>query len=246
MPDFIKPIHIDEERYFDTNKVLMCKTDKEGILEFANREFVEVSGFSEPELMGKSIFRVQHPDMPEVIFKMMWEKIDNKEEFKVVVKDLAKDGRYFWTLTVYSVTLDEKGEIKAIYSKRFSITQETKTFFSKLYKTLTRIENKKSINGIKDIKSSEKFLKGYLEENQLDFQNLIDRFQNNTTDQNISETSKNQIQLQAVKSNTRIPQKNSVPTSKTSVKSKPQKKGFFQRFFGMTEEEIEAKKKRNK
>ena len=249
MSDFIKPTHIDEEKYFDSNKILMCKTDKEGILEFANNEFVEVSGFSETELMGKPIFHVQHPDMPEVIFKMMWEKIYDKEEFKVVVKDITKDGKYFWTLTVFSVTLDAKGEIKAIYSKRFAVSEKTKDFFSKLYKTLTRIENKRSINGIKDIKSSEKYLIGYLEENQIDFQSLIDKFQNTTVESNLSNKKTSTVKkTNTVQLKPKIALKTAakdISVAKNDIsKDKPKKKSLFQRLFGMTDSEIEAKKKR--
>ena len=46
MPNFIKPIPLDEEKHFDTNKVLMCKTNKEGILEFANNEFELMNAYN--------------------------------------------------------------------------------------------------------------------------------------------------------------------------------------------------------
>lgn len=170
MEDFIKPDKVEEEIVLKADKVIMCKTDKEGIFEFANEYFMEVSGYEEYELMGKSMFCIQHPDMPEVIFKMMWEKLLAKENFNVVVKNIAKTGKFYWSVTNFDFKLDDKGEIIAIYSKRVAASRDSIEFFSKLYKTLLRIESE---NGIE---ASEKYLNGYLEEKRLNFKELVKQF----------------------------------------------------------------------
>ncbi|MEE9350151.1 MAG: PAS domain-containing protein [Flavobacteriaceae bacterium] len=158
MPDFIKPNIVDEEIVLDSNKIIMSKTDKSGIFEFANEYFMQISGYEEHELMGKSMFCVQHPDMPEVIFKMMWEKLLMKENFNVVVKNIAKSGKYYWSVTNFSFKVDEEtNEITAIYNRRKKASVASINYFSKLYKTLLSIEGK---NGIE---ASEKYAIGYLE-----------------------------------------------------------------------------------
>jgi len=173
MEDFIKPNKVEEEIVLEAGKVIMCKTNKEGIFEFANEYFMEVSGYEEYELMGKSMFCIQHPDMPEVIFKMMWEKLLAKENFNVVVKNIAKTGKFYWSVTNFDFKLDEKGEILAIYSKRVAASRDSIEFFSKLYITLLRIESE---NGIE---ASEKYLNGYLEEKRLNFKELVKQFYDN-------------------------------------------------------------------
>ena len=171
MSDFIKPNIVDKEIIIEPNMVLMSKTDKFGTFEFANDNFIKISGYEEYELMGKSMFCVQHPDMPETIYKMMWEKLLNKEEFHVVVKNLAKNGSYYWSITNFTFKTNPKdGEILAIYSKRLAANQKSKDFFKKLYKTLVGIEKKNGIG------SAVKYIIGYLEENQLSFQELVDSF----------------------------------------------------------------------
>lgn len=170
MEDFIKPDKVEEEIVLETGKVIMSKTNKEGIFEFANEYFMEVSGYEEYELMGKSMFCIQHPDMPEVIFKMMWERLLAKENFNVVVKNIAKTGKFYWSVTNFDFKLDDKEEIIAIYSKRVAASRDSIKFFSKLYKTLLRVESE---NGIE---ASEKYLNGYLEDKRLNFKELVRQF----------------------------------------------------------------------
>ena len=43
---------------------LISRTDLKGRITFANRAFVEVSGFTSDELLGAAHNLVRHPDMP--------------------------------------------------------------------------------------------------------------------------------------------------------------------------------------
>lgn len=175
MSDFKKPDVVEEEIFIDSDTVIMCKTDKEGIFEFANESFMKISGYEEYELMGKSMFCIQHPDMPEVIFKMMWEKLLAKKNFHVVMKNIAKNGKFYWSYTNFEFKVDDNEEIIAIYSKRIAASRDSIELFGKLYKTLVGIESK---NGIQ---SSEKYLNGFLEEKQMNFKELVLQFYDNAT-----------------------------------------------------------------
>jgi len=172
MSEFIKPDIVNEEIILDPNRVIMSKTDKFGIFEFANDYFMEISGYEEHELMGKDMYCVQHPDMPKIIFKMMWEKLIKKENFNVVIKNIAKSGKYYWSVSNFSFKADEEtGEIIAIYSRRRQATKESIVFFSKLYRTLVLIEKNHNID------ASEKYAIGFLEDNNVaDFNELMARF----------------------------------------------------------------------
>jgi PAS domain S-box-containing protein len=174
MEEFKKPATINLEIILNPNKVIMSKTNKDGILEFANDYFVEVSGYEEYELMGKSIYCTQHPDMPEVIFKMMWEKLLKKENFHVLVKNLAKNGKYYWAVSDFAFKIDEdNGEILAIYNRRIEASREAVQFFSKLYKKLKNIETESGVL------LSEKYLNGHLEEIGKTFTELLDQYNKN-------------------------------------------------------------------
>lgn len=167
MIDFQKPEVIDKEIILIPNKVVMTKMDKEGIIEFANEYFVEVSGYEEYELMGKSIFCIQHPDMPDVLFKWMWEKLNKQENFNFPVKAIAKNGKFYWSIADFSFKVDENKETVAIFNRRKFASREVVNYFTNLYKKLKSIEKESGIV------LAEKYLIGHLEEKEKTIKEII-------------------------------------------------------------------------
>jgi PAS domain S-box-containing protein len=174
MSEFKKPDIVNEEIILNPKKVLLSKTNKEGIIEFANDYFMEISGYEEYELMGKSIFCVQHPDMPDVIFKIIYERLLERKNFMAIIKKIAKNGKFYWSISDFAYNIDDKGEVTAIYNRRKAISDEAKEYFGGLYKTLRNIELKKGVT------ASENFLNGLLEEKRITFDELISRYNQNT------------------------------------------------------------------
>ena len=99
-----KPVLVDKEVTWDKTKVIMSKTDAFGTIEYANEVFVDVCGYEDYELMGQPHSIIRHPDMPKVIFKVLWEKLKNGENFHAIVKNLAKSGRYYWVITDFEIS----------------------------------------------------------------------------------------------------------------------------------------------
>jgi aerotaxis receptor len=93
-----RPDPIDEEYTF-TDGVIISETDLNGIITFANRKFVEISGYNKDELIGKPHSIIRHPDMPKAAFKDMWDTIQQDQPWSGLVKNLRKDGRYYWVET---------------------------------------------------------------------------------------------------------------------------------------------------
>ncbi|MCF6351311.1 MAG: PAS domain-containing protein [Flavobacteriaceae bacterium] len=174
MEEFKKPTTVNLEIILSPNQEIMSKTNKNGLLEFVNDYFVEISGYEEYELMGKPIYCTQHPDMPEAIFKMMWEKLLKKENFPVLIKNLAKNGKYYWAVSDFAFKVDEDSEeILAIYNRRKKASRESIQFFDKLYKKLKNIEAESGIL------LSEKYLNGHLEEIGKTFAELLEQYNKN-------------------------------------------------------------------
>ena len=93
-----RPDPIDEEYIFDKG-LIVSSTDPKGIITYANRKFCDVAGYTKDELVGKNHNIVRHPDMPKAAFQEVWDTIQGGKEWTGVVKNLRKDGRYYW---VYS------------------------------------------------------------------------------------------------------------------------------------------------
>ena len=88
-------IPIDEEYVVDDG-VIVSETDLKGMITYVNRKFCEVSGYNRKELKGINHNIIRHPDMPKAIFKHLWETITKGQEWTGIVKNLRKDGRYYW------------------------------------------------------------------------------------------------------------------------------------------------------
>ncbi|EFK95627.1 signal transduction sensor histidine kinase [sediment metagenome] len=93
-----KVVPINEEYYFKEG-LIVSSTDLKGIITYANRIFCDISGYSKEELVGSNHNIIRHPDMPRVAFKELWDTISVGRDWEGAVKNLRKDGRYYWVYT---------------------------------------------------------------------------------------------------------------------------------------------------
>ncbi|WP_397474175.1 methyl-accepting chemotaxis protein [Pusillimonas sp.] len=105
------------------NQYLISKTDMKGRLIYANPAFIEVSGFSRDELMGKAHNIIRHPDMPPAAFADLWKTLKAGKPWLGLVKNRRKDGGFYWVLAnAYPVM--ENGEVTCYASVRVKPTEE--------------------------------------------------------------------------------------------------------------------------
>ncbi|CAH2602898.1 PAS domain-containing protein [Rhodovastum atsumiense] len=86
----------DLEILLPEDEPLVSRTDTGGRIVFVNRAFVEVSGFSEPELIGQPHNLVRHPHMPKEAFADLWKTIKAGRPWEGLVKNRTKSGDYYW------------------------------------------------------------------------------------------------------------------------------------------------------
>jgi PAS domain S-box-containing protein len=109
-----KPI----EKPVPSDKFIVSKTDTRGIITYANPVFIEISGYEEDELIGANHNIVRHPDMPRTIFKLLWDTIQKGDGIFAYVKNMAKDGSYYWVFAHVTPTFDSSGKIIGYQSDR--------------------------------------------------------------------------------------------------------------------------------
>ncbi len=119
-----KKLH-EEHQYYEAlvNNFIVSKTDKEGVITYANDYFCNISGYAQEELIGKSHNIVRHSDMPSDVFKNLWETIKNKRTWKGIVKNKTKSGSFYIVNATVIPILDTDGEIKEFISIREDITE---------------------------------------------------------------------------------------------------------------------------
>lgn len=106
------------ERMMREDDFIVSKTTAKGIITYGNPIFIEFSGYSEEELLGTQHNIVRHPDMPRAAFKLAWSTIEAGKEFFGYVKNMAKDGSYYWVFTHITPDFDSKRNIVGYTSVR--------------------------------------------------------------------------------------------------------------------------------
>lgn len=105
------------------DQYLISKTDKKGRLTYANPAFIEISGYTREELIGKPHNIIRHPDMPPAAFQDLWDSLQARRPWLGMVKNRRKDGGYYWVLA-NAAPIYEHGEITGYASVRIKPTQE--------------------------------------------------------------------------------------------------------------------------
>lgn len=161
---------IDEEIILKNNIYIESDTDLKGIITFANDYFCEISGYTKEEIEGKPHNIVRHPDMPKAIFKILWDHLKREGNFIGVIKNLAKDGRYYWVFTDFEIIREKDGRAVGYQAIRKNISKNVTNFLDPLYKQMVDIEKKDGVD------ASVRYLNKYLSDfgDDITIDNLLD------------------------------------------------------------------------
>lgn len=157
------------ERQVSADAFLVSKTDTKGKITYCNIPFIRIVGAKVDELIGKPHNVVRHPDMPKVVFKILWEHIKNKREVFAYVKNKSFDGSYYWVFANVTASLDENGSVIGYYSVRRKPNPKALEIIIPLYKQLLDAEKSGGLD------ASSKLLDSILSSKKVDY----DEFMNN-------------------------------------------------------------------
>jgi len=125
----------DEEYIYEGN-VIISQTDSNGIITYANRMFCEASGYKVNELIGQPHAIIRHPDMPKAAFAKMWETIQSGQVWNGLIKNLRKDGLYYWVDTEILPILDDNHNITGYIAARKQASRKDITENDELFKKM--------------------------------------------------------------------------------------------------------------
>lgn len=137
---------VDQERTYPDSLELVSTTDLRGIITYANDAFCQVAGYEVDELVGKNHNIVRHPDMPKAAFKDMWDNLAQGHAWRGVVKNLCKDGQYYWVDAVVT-PIYENGSHVGYQSVRVNPTAQMKANAQDLYSAV----NQGKLSGIQEL-----------------------------------------------------------------------------------------------
>lgn len=158
----------EEIHYPDGNlNIIVSKTDLKGRITYCNELFIYMSRFEERELLGQPHNIIRHPDMPRIIFKLLWKTIQSGHEINAYVKNMAKDGAYYWVIANVTPSFDKNDKIIGYFSVRRKPTQEALSVIEPLYRDLLALEKRGGME------ASKAHLDKLLKEKELTYEEFI-------------------------------------------------------------------------
>lgn len=111
------------EYVLSSSETIVSKTDLQGNITYINQDFINISGFSEDELLGAPQNIVRHPDMPKEAFADFWHTLKSGKAWTGLVKNRCKNGDYYW-VEANAAPMLENGQIVGYTSIRIKPGRE--------------------------------------------------------------------------------------------------------------------------
>lgn len=102
---------------------IVTRTDRNGIITYANENFCTISGYEKSEVIGRAHNIVRHPDNTTELFEDLWSTIKAKRVWKKIIKNRDKNGKDYWVDTTILPILDQNEEIAEYIAIRYDVTQ---------------------------------------------------------------------------------------------------------------------------
>jgi len=157
----------NEEKILDDNDFIVSKTDTKGFITYCNQIFVDMAGWDAGDLIGANHNIIRHPDMPKLAFKVVWDTIQAKKEFFGFVKNLRKNGGFYWVFAYITPDLDLNGNIIGYSSFRRKPPRSAIEKIAPIYKLLVDAESRGGMD------ASAKLLNEYLKDNKTTYNELV-------------------------------------------------------------------------
>jgi len=108
---------------YSPNIRIISTTDLQGNITFINHDFVQISGFTEKELVGSPHNIVRHPDMPPAAYEDLWQTVKSGNTWRALVKNRCKNGDHYW-VDAYVMPIVQNGKTIGYQSVRSKPSRE--------------------------------------------------------------------------------------------------------------------------
>lgn len=120
-----KSIPTGKEVFFQGGNMI-TETDINGVIIYANRKFIDLTGFTKEEVIGSPHYINRHPDMPKGAFRSLWKTVYSGKIWKGIVKNLTKDGSFYWVRVYVKPKFDNEKIVGFIATRQIATDLEIK------------------------------------------------------------------------------------------------------------------------
>ncbi|HIP41260.1 MAG TPA: PAS domain S-box protein [Campylobacterales bacterium] len=162
-----RPYPIDQEIQITSKEMMVTKTNMLGDIIYINKTFTSLVGYTKNEIIGTPHDALRHPDMPEAIFFLISQAIQQEQKITAIVKNLSKSGEYYWAVTDFETLKGKSNTIDSYIAFRQAIPEHHIFSIIELYDTLLQIEKRRGMD------ASLHYLQRHLAERKTNYNELI-------------------------------------------------------------------------
>ncbi|MCW9000287.1 MAG: methyl-accepting chemotaxis protein, partial [Kangiellaceae bacterium] len=115
---------------------ILSTTNLKGQITYINKDFLDISGFSNDELIGQPHNIIRHPFMPGAAFECLWSHLKSGESWMGIVKNRSKNGDHYWVDAFATPILDGNDAPLEYQSVRVKASKEHINRATDTYKAL--------------------------------------------------------------------------------------------------------------
>jgi diguanylate cyclase (GGDEF)-like protein/PAS domain S-box-containing protein len=130
-------------------------TDVAGNIEYVNRKFTQVTGYTAEEAIGKNPRILKSETTPREVFDDLWKTILSGSEWRGELQNRSKDGKVYWSVASISPLCNDQGEITHFVANVEDINErknaEATIEHLAYYDPLTELPNRRMLNDRLDL-----------------------------------------------------------------------------------------------
>ncbi|MCU4162788.1 response regulator [Carboxylicivirga caseinilyticus] len=111
----------------EQSPAIVMITDLNGQIEYVNRAFTEVTGYSKNEVIGKNPRILKSGEMKLADYEILWKTIKSGKVWKGEFLNRKKDGTLYWESTSISPLQDEKGIVTHFVAVKLDVTDKKRS-----------------------------------------------------------------------------------------------------------------------
>ncbi len=96
--------------------------DTEGVIEYINPKFTELSCYTKDEAIGKTLGILKSSHITEELYQQLWQQIISGQSWQGEIYNQAKDGHLYWVRLLITPIKDESGNISHYLGSMEDIT----------------------------------------------------------------------------------------------------------------------------
>ncbi len=127
--EMLKKLYIREEellrlsRAVEFSSAIVIITDVDGVIEYVNPKFTEITGYTREEVIGKKPNILKSGNKTQEEYRLLWDTIKSGKDWKGTFLNKKKNGELYWASSSISPVKDGQGNIINFISIQEDITK---------------------------------------------------------------------------------------------------------------------------